>query len=137
MTDLSERLAGLTPQQREALLRRVAEKKQAGKAIRRRDPALVEIPLSFAQQRLWFLHQLEPESAVNNLFLPHIVRGSLDVKALERSLTELVARHESLRTTFGARDGQPFQIVQPPAAASLVTIDVPIDDPEHLEERVQ
>ncbi len=73
-----------------------------------RDGAL---PLSFAQQRLWFLDQLEPGSAFYNV--PAVVKltGVLDVRALERSFEELVRRHEALRTTFRAEGGEPEQVI--------------------------
>ncbi|MDH5363353.1 MAG: condensation domain-containing protein, partial [Aigarchaeota archaeon] len=65
-------------------------------------------PASFAQERLWFLDQLGTGSAYNifHAGAAHI-RGSLDVGALERSLNEIVRRHESLRTTFATVDGEP------------------------------
>ena len=68
-------------------------------------------PLSFAQQRLWFLAQLEPDSPSYNLSQTMRLKGVLDVNALEQAITSIVARHESLRTTFKAVDGQPIQIV--------------------------
>lgn len=70
-----------------------------------------EFPLSFAQQRLWFLAQLEPDNPSYNI--PQILRlnGVLDVEALEQTINAIVARHESLRTTFNVRDGHPVQIV--------------------------
>ena len=73
-----------------------------------RDGAL---PLSFAQQRLWFLDQLEPGSAAYNIPSAVRLKGSLDVKALEQSLKEVVRRHEVLRTTFTVVDGQPGQVI--------------------------
>ncbi|HKU72542.1 MAG TPA: non-ribosomal peptide synthase/polyketide synthase, partial [Pyrinomonadaceae bacterium] len=76
------------------------------------------IALSFAQQRLWFLNQLEPESAVYNLPIALRLRGLLNVDALERSLCEVVRRHETLRTTFVMREGEPSQVIAP--ALSLV-----------------
>src|SRR6266581_329307 len=71
------------------------------------------VPLSFAQQRLWFLHQFDPASPVYNL--PSAVRfeGRLDVEALARTLDQIVSRHESLRTTFANEAGQPVQVVAP------------------------
>ena len=82
------------------------------------------IPLSFAQQRLWFLDQFEPGSAVYNV--PRILNleGPLDVAAMEKALTEIVRRHESLRTTFSGAAGDPVQIVGPPFSVSLPVTDL-------------
>ncbi len=73
-----------------------------------------ELPLSFAQERLWFLDRLEPGRAVYNLPLALRLRGRLDVAALAASHAAVVARHEVLRTTFAAADGRPVQVVAPP-----------------------
>jgi aspartate racemase len=77
------------------------------------------LPLSFAQQRLWFLDQFEPGSSVYNV--PRILNlvGPLDVAAMEKALTEIVRRHESLRTTFSGAAGEPAQIIGPPFSVSL------------------
>lgn len=82
------------------------------------------LPLSFAQQRLWFLHQFEPDSSSNNM--PVVVRltGLLDVDALERSLAEVVRRHEVLRTTFPSVKGQPQLVIAPAAPVELPLIDL-------------
>jgi hypothetical protein len=74
-----------------------------------RDGAL---PLSFAQQRLWFIDRLEPDSAAYNMPLAMRLSGELDVAALEESLSEIMRRHESLRTCFPVRDGQPQQFIR-------------------------
>ena len=71
------------------------------------------LPLSFAQQRLWFLDQLAPGSLFYNIPMAVRLSGPLDVEALERSLNEIVRRHEALRTTFDERNGQPVQIIDP------------------------
>ena len=73
------------------------------------------LPLSFAQQRLWFLDQLVPDSALYNMPAPLRLEGALDLAALERALTELVRRHEVLRTSFPSEAGQPLQAIAPPA----------------------
>jgi amino acid adenylation domain-containing protein len=70
--------------------------------------------LSYAQQRLWFLDQLEPESVVYNLAAGIELKGQLDIAVLERSLNEVIRRHESLRTHFAVgEDGEPTQVVSP------------------------
>ncbi len=70
-------------------------------------------PLSFAQQRLWFLDQLEPGNCAYNVPVALRVAGALDVAALEQSLNEVVRRHEALRTSFGVSKGLPVQVVAP------------------------
>ena len=69
-------------------------------------------PLSFAQQRLWFLHQFDSGNAYNEISSVHL-KGSLNVEALEKSLNEIVRRHEALRTTFEMVDGQAVQVIHP------------------------
>ncbi|MBL0694525.1 amino acid adenylation domain-containing protein, partial [Comamonas sp. JC664] len=80
-----------------------------------------DLPLSFAQQRLWFIDQMEPGNTHYNVPLPLQLEGALDASALQRSLQELVRRHESLRTTFRAVAGQPVQVIHP-------TVPVPFED---------
>ncbi|MDZ7286756.1 MAG: amino acid adenylation domain-containing protein, partial [candidate division KSB1 bacterium] len=72
-----------------------------------------ELPLSFAQQRLWFLDQLQPGAAFYNIPVALRLHGRLDTAALEKSLQRVIARHESLRTTFASRDGRPVQVIAP------------------------
>jgi amino acid adenylation domain-containing protein len=83
-----------------------------------------ELPLSFSQQRLWFLHQLDPVSTVYNLPMAARLRGRLDLAALQRSLNEMARRHEVLRTTFQEVDGKPLQIISPLAEIPLRLVDL-------------
>jgi len=80
--------------------------------------------LSFAQQRLWFLDQFEPNNSVYNVPIGLRLRGPLNVASLERSLNEIVRRHEALRTTFPAIEGQPFQLISESLALSLPVTDL-------------
>ncbi len=75
------------------------------------------LPTSFAQHRLWFLHQLEPDSPAYNISAAYRLKGALNVAALEQSFTELIRRHEILRTTFLLIDGEPMQVVEPDLGA--------------------
>ncbi len=81
-------------------------------------------PTSFAQERLWFLAQLDPDSLAYSL--PAAVRldGALDLPALRLALTAVVRRHESLRTTFANQDGQPVQRIAPPGVTELPVVDL-------------
>lgn len=77
-----------------------------------------QFPLSFAQQRLWFLDQLQPGNPAYTMMAAVRLRGDLDGVALERAWQDLVQRHESLRTRFVLVDGQPYQRVQPTGAVA-------------------
>ncbi|HEX7330757.1 MAG TPA: amino acid adenylation domain-containing protein, partial [Pyrinomonadaceae bacterium] len=81
-------------------------------------------PLSFSQQRLWFLHQLQTGDAAYNVPLAVRLNGRLDVGAFERTLTELVHRHEVLRTSFVEVDGQPVQVINPVRPVKLQKLDL-------------
>jgi amino acid adenylation domain-containing protein len=99
------------------------EKGLAAPAIARvpRDQAL---PLSFAQQRLWVLDQLEPNNPLYNIPRTLRMSGKLDVVALERALNEILGRHESQRTTFEVQNGQPVQVIAPALSFTLAPEDL-------------
>jgi len=115
MSKVLERVDKLSPKRRallQKLLRQQAGPAHEPGAIRPREgggPA----PLSFAQERLWFIDRLEPGSAVYNIPAAWRLAGALDEAALERSLGEIVRRHEALRTTFTEVDGSPVQVIAP------------------------
>jgi amino acid adenylation domain-containing protein len=87
-------------------------------------------PLSFAQRRLWVVHQIEPDSPSYNIYSALRLEGALDVVALERSLAEIQRRHESLRTTFTVIRGEPAQVVGPPQPVQLPVLDLSGEPPE-------
>ena len=82
-----------------------------------------EIPLSFAQERLWFLQELDSENAA--YFVPRVIRmkGNLDIYLIERTFTEIIRRHEILRTTFPIVNGQPVQRIKPPYEFNIPVLD--------------
>jgi amino acid adenylation domain-containing protein len=82
------------------------------------------LPLSFAQQRLWFLDQMEPGNPFYNISATVRLGGEINVSALEYSFGEIVSRHEALRTRFEVVDGQPVQIITPALSWSLPLIDL-------------
>ncbi len=93
-------------------------------------------PLSFAQQRLWFLAQLEP-GGLYNVGEALRLEGPLDMAALSRALDTIVARHEALRTTYRSVDGEPMQIVDSPAPVSCPLVDLAGADADEVRRRVE
>ena len=88
-------------------------------------------PLSFAQQRVWFIDQLNPGRAAYNITRAFAIGGPLDIDALRAALTGLVRRHATLRTTVSEVDGEPRQVVHPPAPVGLPVSDLEtVSDPE-------
>ena len=127
MTGISDRLANLSPSKR-ALFERIAARTN-GKAlelepIARRAHGAAPSPLSFAQQRLWFLDQLEGPSATYNMPVAVRLDGPLNRQALEQVFTEIVNRHEPLRSNFFAQQGQPIQVIRPTANLHTPFIDL-------------
>ncbi len=128
MSEVQGSLEGLSPARR-LLLQRMLQQKagarpgSAGPEIRRR-AAAGPLPLSFAQRRMWIIDRMEPGSPAYNV--PTFLRltGVLDPAALVRALGGIVARHESLRTVFAERDGEPVQVVRAPAAFAVPLVDL-------------
>ncbi|PMB00595.1 non-ribosomal peptide synthetase, partial [Fischerella thermalis CCMEE 5196] len=95
------------------------------------------LPLSFAQQRLWFLEQLQPDSYTYNLPTAVRLTGILDVGLLERSLNTIIQRHEVLRTNFKTVDGNPVLQIQPSVTLPLTVIDLQNFNPIEQDEEVR
>ncbi len=116
----SQTIAELTEQIVKARLEQAAAAPPAIVPVSRDE----ELPLSFAQQRLWFLEELVPDSPFYNVPANLRLKGSLDIGALEQTLTEIVRRHEALRTVFPTRDGEPFQFINAPYRLTLDPLDL-------------
>ena len=125
VTDVSRELDDLSIVERTSLEERLLERHAlpAAAAIPRR-PGSDPTPLSFAQQRLWFLEQLQPGTPLHNMSRVIRLKGVLDRAVLQQSLDAIVARHEVLRTRIVATNGIPEQIVSPPAPVTVAVTDL-------------
>ncbi len=114
MTTPDRNIADLSPEQRVILERRLLDKLEASRSTHElipRRPSSAEAPLSYAQQRLWLIDQLEPGLPTYNVGRAYRLRGPLVAAGVEQALHQLVDRHESLRTVYRTRDGIPVQRV--------------------------
>ncbi|GIV95380.1 MAG: hypothetical protein KatS3mg057_0037 [Herpetosiphonaceae bacterium] len=137
MSNLSERLAALPPEKRQLLALRLKQKgiDISQEYILPASRSCSSFPLSFSQERLWFFDQLAPGSPVYNLPVALRISGDLRVDLLQRSIGEIVRRHEVLRHTFTTVDGQPVQVPGQPAPIVIPLIDLrglPVDRRELL-----
>jgi amino acid adenylation domain-containing protein len=122
--ELTARRARLPVEQRALFEKRLrGESTEQVRAIPRRLEQS-PVPLSYNQQRLWFLNQWDPHNAAYNLFTAVRIGGQLDVTMLHQCLDEIIRRHEVLRTTFAAVDGSPVQIIAPALAMTLPVVDL-------------
>jgi amino acid adenylation domain-containing protein len=120
-------------------LRPVEPAEPRHQASTRTPRTLKTAPLSFAQQRLWFLDQYEPQSILYNLPASLRLKGRLNIEALGASFNEIVRRHESLRTTFGLSEERPVQVVHEPGSWDLAVNDLrqfPGDEREEIAVRL-
>ena len=128
----------LTPELQAELARRKPEILASLRAAQRRPggpppltavPRTGPMPLSFGQQRLWFLHQMDPQSPVYTIH-DAMWLEAVDVDLLNRTLTEVVRRHETLRTTFQVVDGEPVQVIAEPGSVAVTFVDLRAFDAE-------
>jgi hypothetical protein len=121
---LEERRTRLSAAKRALLDKQVRGRAQreASDPIPQRPPG--PAPLSFAQERLWFLQQLDPSSAAFHVRIAQRIHGPLDTGIFDDCLSALVRRHEVLRTTFPSQDGIPSQIVSPATTCRATLVDL-------------
>jgi amino acid adenylation domain-containing protein len=129
----SPTVAGLAGRVRQALRQSEELQEPPVLPVSRNQP----LPLSFAQQRLWFLGQLEPGSTVYTIPAAVRLHGQLDLRALEQALHSVILRHESLRTTFPSLQGEPIQQISSMSLTRLILLDLLHLLPETREEQVR
>ncbi|MBT2489146.1 amino acid adenylation domain-containing protein [Streptomyces sp. ISL-96] len=121
MTGLADRLAGLTPAQRALLDRRMRERSTStvtNAPIPRRQREN-RVPLTVDQERIWLIHQFDPEDPVYNVYFASRLHGELDTDALQRAVDAFVQRHEAMRTTFEQDGHAPVQVIHDSMAVPL------------------
>ncbi|MCF1496229.1 non-ribosomal peptide synthetase, partial [Agrobacterium vitis] len=131
MNEFYKKLAGLSPERRAILEKKLAEQRLAqlgqssANAIARRPSDMKEPPLSFIQQRLWFMQQLEPGNIAYNMMSAMRLKGPLYLTAFGQAINTVVARHETLRTRFIlGTDNEPRQIIEPIGPVPVTIIDL-------------
>jgi amino acid adenylation domain-containing protein/non-ribosomal peptide synthase protein (TIGR01720 family) len=127
-TEIAKRIAELPLEKRTLLFQQLQKQREKAPPpesalIPRQSRAAETHPLSFAQKRLWFLNQFEPESPEYNIPQAYRIEGELEPEVMQRALREIVRRHETLRTTFRSVEGEPAQVI-----AQVVDMEVPYVD---------
>src|SRR5688572_9270315 len=130
MTDITSKLADLSPERRRLLALKLKQKAAAADAPDGGGDRPSVFPASFAQRRMWLLDRLDPGSTAYSLPKVWRISGPLDAAALERAVDALVRRHETLRTRIEEREGEPVQVVAPPAPFALEVADLSALDPD-------
>jgi non-ribosomal peptide synthase protein (TIGR01720 family) len=123
---LQSRLASLTPEKRALLEKLLRQKANSSQTIPPRTNN-TELPLSLAQERLWFLHQINPSDSSYNIAISWQLAGKLEISTLLASLQTIIQRHESLRTAFLSQEGKPYQKI-----AVNIDLQLPIIDLQDL-----
>jgi amino acid adenylation domain-containing protein len=137
MTDLTNRIASLSPEKRQILLQRLQQKTPVASSQippQSRDSNI--FPVSFAQQRLWFVDQMQPGNPFYNIPVAVRLQGELNIPALEYSFNQLIQRHEALRTTFTTIEGKPVQAIAPSMQLTLPVVDLRSFDPATQQQTV-
>jgi amino acid adenylation domain-containing protein len=131
MSDLLKRLENLSPEKRELVLQKLKQQQsKTDNNQQKQKLSLIpvsreeDIPLSFAQTRLWFLAQFDQENSPYHVPIFWQIKGSLNLKALEQAIAEIINRHEILRTTFSVLNESPVQVINPPYQLTIPVINL-------------
>ncbi|HEX3682907.1 MAG TPA: amino acid adenylation domain-containing protein [Bryobacteraceae bacterium] len=125
MDDLKARVARLSPEKLNLLMQRLKREAPAAEApVIGRRPDRASAPLSFSQQRVWFIDQLETGSYAHNLLTAIRIQGKLNIEALHATVQAIVARHEVLRATFQMVDGSPAQMIAEHLEVPIRVVDI-------------
>lgn len=140
MSNAISRLKDLSPEQRDLLLRRLAKanrkgREQTGKLIPREHSNPAESPLSFAQERQWFLDRLSPGDPIYNIPGALRLTGALSMPALSAAFDTILRRHGVLRANFVAPAGKPVQVIAPPSSLPIAVVDLTGCDPASQREQ--
>jgi len=133
MSDVTNRINQLSPMKLALLSQRLRDLQQARRRLPRRAVQSGPAALSFAQERLWFLHQVEPRNPAYNLPGAVDLVGHLNLPALQSALNEIVRRHEVLRTTFRQAGGRPCQMAAAHAGVAIETDHLASGEPAQVE----
>ncbi len=140
MSELNKRLAGLSPEKRELLLKKLRAQQKPNlknkRITKRSNPS--EYPISSSQARLWFMNQLDPDSAFYNI--PSAIRltGNINLNTLRRSIYEIIRRHEVLRAGFVTNEkGEARQIIVPEYTIEMPLIDISDTAADRMEQKVE
>jgi amino acid adenylation domain-containing protein len=144
MSDFLQRLENLSPEKRELVLQKLKQQQsQKSNNQRLQKPSLIpisreqDIPLSWAQTRLWFVNKLEGESSAYTADRTLCLQGNLNLQALEQAFQALIQRHEPLRTQFKVKNNQPIQVIAPNVnfqlpVVNLQNLKIPTEEVKHL-----
>ncbi|MBW4431907.1 MAG: amino acid adenylation domain-containing protein [Pelatocladus maniniholoensis HA4357-MV3] len=127
MSDLSQQIANLSPKKRELFLQRLNKKKEdvfLQKQIKFQGRKSNCFPLSFAQQMLWILDQLQPGNSAHHIPIILRLTGSLNIAALLQTFNEIISRHEALRSNFQTFEGQPIAVISEEKPITLSIFDI-------------
>ena len=137
-SDLAQRIASLPPEKQKQLLQRLKQQKQTKDTIPQQPRSERNVfPLSFSQQRLWFLHQLENNQAIYNVPGAVQIDGNLDVTLLKQCFETIISRHEILRTHFELQGEEPKQVINPPSELTIPITDLQSQPQGAIEKQIQ